>query len=92
MRKILKKQERIQERGMVCTKQGCTPVGGFFKPHIFAADAAHPHQLIEVSCAVAADDFPRPEVGCFVSVSGQSQKNGSRQPTRAGQIESVGGV
>jgi hypothetical protein len=92
MRKILKKQKRVKDGGMVRTKQGSTSVGGVFKPLIFAADAAHPHQLVEVSCAVAADDFPRPEVGCFVFAGGESKKNGGRQPSRTRQIERVGGV
>ena len=92
MRKIFKKQKRVKDGGMVRAEQGSTPIGGVFKSHIFAVDAAHALQLIEVSCAVVADDFPRSEVGCFVSAGGQSQKNGGRQPSRARQIKRVGGV
>ena len=90
--KFLKKQERVKNRGMVRTKQGATPVGGVFKAHIFAADATHARQAIEVSRAVAADGLSRANVGCSVIAGWESEKNGSCQPTRSSQIQGVGGV
>jgi hypothetical protein len=77
---------------MVSAEQRSTPVGGVFKAHIFAANAAHARQAIEVSRAVAADDLSRSEVGCSVIAGWESEKNGSCQPTRSSQIQSVGGV
>ena len=90
--KFLKKQERVKNRGMVRAKKRATPVGEVFKAHIFAADATHARQAIKVSRTVAADGLSHPEVGCFVIAGSESEKNGSCQPTRSSQIQSVGGV
>jgi hypothetical protein len=77
---------------MVRAKQRATPVGGIFKAHIFAADATHARQAIEVSRAVAAYGLSRPEVGCCAIAERESEKNRSCQPTCSGQIQSVGGM
>jgi hypothetical protein len=62
------------------------PVCAVFEALVFAVDAAHACESVEISRAVAAYFLPHLKAGRAISAGGGSKKNGGGEPRGAEQI------
>ena len=86
VREFLKKQERVEDRGVVGADERTPPVCAVFEALIFAVDAAHARESVEISRAVAAYFLPHLKAGRAISAGEGSKKNGGGEPRGAEQI------